>query len=114
MKARRLLLQPGASSGSLLTPAEEDDRNKILNDPDAADSTLGPAHAILIDMECLSILNKLPETVESLNSDLQKQLSQILCRIATADRKISSGWQTALASSFLRGFCPASTSSGGT
>ena len=80
LKARRLLLEPGASSGSLLTPAEEDDWNKILNDPDAADSTLGPAHAILIDMECLSILNKLPETVESLNSDLQKQLSQILSR----------------------------------
>ena len=28
----------------------------------------------------MSILNKLPETVESLNSDLQKQLSQILSR----------------------------------
>ena len=80
MKARRLLLQPGASSGSLLTPAEEDDRNKIHNDPDAADLPLGPAHAILIDIEFLVMLNKLPVTVESLNSDLQKQLSQILSR----------------------------------
>ena len=80
LKARRLMLEPGANSGALLTPAEEDDWNKILNDPDAADATLGPAHAILIDMECLALLNKLPESVESLNSDLQKQLSQILTR----------------------------------
>ena len=75
-----MLLQPGASSGALPTPTEEEDRNKIHSDPVAADSTLGPAHAMLIDIEFMVMLNKLPVTVESLNSDLQKQLSQILSR----------------------------------
>ena len=80
LKARRLLLETGNSSGSLLTPAEEDEWNKILADPDSADVSLGPSHCILIDMECLAMLNKMPETVETLNGDLQKHLFQILTR----------------------------------
>ena len=80
LKARRLLLETANSSGALLTPAEEDEWNKILTDPDLADPSLGPAHSILINMECLAMLNKMPETVENLNGDLQKQLFQILTR----------------------------------
>ena len=80
LKARRLLLETGNTSGALLTPAEEDEWNKILEDPDSADTTLGPAHSILINMECLAMLNKMPETVETLNTDLQRQLFQILSR----------------------------------
>ena len=80
LKARRLLLETANSSGALLTPAEEDDWNKILADPDSADTAQGPAHSILINMECLAMLNKMPETVETLNGDLQKQLFQILSR----------------------------------
>ena len=78
LKARRLLLETGNSSGCLLTPAEEDEWNKVLSDPDSADPGLGPAHSILINMECLAMLNKLPEAVDSLNQDLQKQLFKIL------------------------------------
>jgi len=81
LKARRLLLEPGvAGVTALLSPAEEDTWQRILADPDTADATLGPAHAILIDMECLAMLNKLPETVDSLAADLQKQLFSILTR----------------------------------
>jgi len=80
LKARRLLLEPGANTGSLLTPGEEDEWNLILEDPDLADPTHGPAHAILIDMECLAMLNKLPDAVESLSSELQSQLLQILSK----------------------------------
>ena len=78
LKARRLLLETGNSSGALLTPAEEDEWNKILSDPESADPSQGPAHSILINMECLVMLNKLPEAVETLNADLQKQLFKIL------------------------------------
>ena len=80
LKARRLLLDTGNNSGALLTPAEEDEWNKILADPEAADPSQGPAHSILIDMECLAMLNKMPETVETLNNELQKQLFTILTR----------------------------------
>ena len=80
LKARRLLLDTANNSGALLSPAEEDEWNKILAEPEAADPSQGPAHSILIDMECLAMLNKMPETVETLNSDLQKQLFQILTR----------------------------------
>ena len=81
LKARRLLLEPGIGGvTALLSPAEEDEWQKILGDPDAADPSLSPAHAILIDMECLAMLNKLPETVDSLSADLQKQLFSILTR----------------------------------
>jgi len=80
IKARRLLLETANNAGALLTPAEEDDWNKILEDPESADQSLGPAHCILINMECLAMLNKMPDTVETLNGELQKQLFQILTR----------------------------------
>jgi len=80
LKARRLLLEQGSNSGSLLSPAEEDSWNLILEDPSQADPAQGPAHSILIDMECLAMLNKLPEALESLTTDLQSQLFQILTR----------------------------------
>ena len=90
LKARRLLLEPGYTGvTALLTPAEEDDWQRILGDPDTADPAMGPAHAILLDMECLAMLNKLPETVESLNSELQKQLFSILTR--TTAQLVESG-----------------------
>ena len=74
-------MEPGIGGvTALLSPAEEDEWQKILNDPDTADPSLSPAHAILIDMECLAMLNKLPETVDSLSADLQKQLFSILTR----------------------------------
>ncbi|XP_023334937.1 exocyst complex component 4 isoform X4 [Eurytemora carolleeae] len=80
LKARRLLLDPGSNSGSLLSPAEEDSWNLILENPEKADPSKGPAHCILIDMECLALLNRLPEAIESLTSELQGQLFQILTR----------------------------------
>ena len=74
-------MEPGIGGvTALLSPAEEDEWQKILNDPDTADPSLSPAHAILIDIECLAMLNKLPETVDSLSADLQKQLFSILTR----------------------------------
>ena len=103
---------------SLLTPAEEDSWNMILDNPkvcpvtdctsqmamyelspcfvllqvcefqfsifalkcaQAAHQDQGPAHSILIDMECLAMLNRLPDAVESLTADLQNQVPSALC-----------------------------------
>jgi hypothetical protein len=95
LKARRLLLLdqsggPGsggsvsaAAAGGLLlaSPAAEDAWQLLLQHPEQADpATGGPTHAILIAMECLALLNRLPDAVEALNTELQAQLFQIMTR----------------------------------
>jgi len=89
LKPRRLMLETGSNSSSLLTPAEEDSWNMILDNPGSANPDQGPAHSILIDMECLAMLNRLPDAMESLTGDLQNQLFQILTR--TTHQLIESG-----------------------
>ena len=74
---------------TVLAPADEDAWNQALESPELADQDLGPAFSILIDMECLTMLNKLPDAVESLTGELQNQLFQILTR--TTHQLIESG-----------------------
>jgi len=71
----------GPAPGLLPTPAAEDTWQLVLQHPDQADPVQGgPAHAILIAVECLALLNRLPDAVEALNTDLQGQLFQIMTR----------------------------------
>ena len=93
-----------------MSPAEEDDWQRVLSDPDVADPALGPAHAIAVDMECLAMLNRsallspdpaplllliifllarLPDTVEALSGELQKQLFNIMTK--TTQQLVESG-----------------------
>ena len=96
LKARRMLLLeqsgcgpglansgPAAAGAGLLlaSPAAEDAWQLLLQHPEQADpASGGPTHAILIAMECLAMLNRLPEAVETLNTELQAQLFQIMTR----------------------------------
>ena len=91
IKSNFLLAETGNSNNQMtvLAPADEDTWNHALENPEVADSELGPAFSILIDMECLTMLNKLPDSVESLTGELQNQLFQILTR--TTHQLIESG-----------------------
>lgn len=91
IKSNFLLAETGNSSNqiSVLAPADEGAWNQALENPQTADQELGPAFSILIDMECLTMLNKLPDAVDSLTADLQNQLFQILTR--TTHQLIESG-----------------------
>jgi hypothetical protein len=89
LKARRLLLEPGAGGNGgggavtslLASPAAEDAWQLVLEHPEQADPAQGgPAHAILIAVECLAMLNRLPDAVEALTTELQGQLFQIMSR----------------------------------
>jgi len=51
-----------------------------LDNPKTADLDGGPSHLIVIDIECLCMLNKLPDAVESLKSELLSELQNILIR----------------------------------
>lgn len=84
IRARRLLMggpsNNGGQSSKMLTLAQEDEFNKILDNPKAANLTDGPSHVIVIDVECLGLLNKLPDAVESLKSDLLDELQTVVIR----------------------------------
>lgn len=101
LKARRLFLDPGTGGGGvggggaaatslLASPAAEDAWQLVLQHPEQADPGQGgPAHAILIAVECLAMLNRLPDAVDALNTELQGQLFQIMTR--TTHQIIESG-----------------------
>jgi hypothetical protein len=49
----------GPAAGLLATPAAEDAWQRALQHPEQADPVQGgPAHAILIAVECLALLNR--------------------------------------------------------
>ena len=53
---------------------------EILEDPKLADFKEGPVHTIVIDVECLAMLNKIPETARHLESQLKNELQAIVSR----------------------------------
>ena len=53
---------------------------EILEDPKLADFKEGPVHTIVIDVECLAMLNKIPETAKHLESQLKNELQAIVSR----------------------------------
>ena len=66
IKARRMLMESTAAqlSGRLMTVTEEEEWSKIAENPSAADPAFSSAHAMVVDIECLAKLNKLPEAIE--------------------------------------------------
>ena len=87
IRARKLFLEPGASNAAtqfkLISLVEEGEIQKILENPKLADIQEGTAHAIIIDVECISLLNKLPEAIEHLKSELLNELQGIVNRSTT-------------------------------
>ena len=55
-------------------------QQEILEDPKLADFKEGPVHTIVIDVECLAMLNKIPETAKHLESQLKNELQAIVSR----------------------------------
>ena len=53
---------------------------EILEDPKLADLNEGPSHTIVIDVECLAMLNKIPEAVDHLKSELKNELQSVVSR----------------------------------
>ena len=53
---------------------------EILEDPKLADFKEGPVPTIVIDVECLAMLNKIPETAKHLESQLKNELQAIVSR----------------------------------
>jgi exocyst complex component 4 len=87
IRARRLFLDSGSNNTTtqfkLISLVEEGEFQKILENPKYADVQEGPAHAIIIDVECLSLLNKLPDAIEHLKSELLNELQGIVTRSST-------------------------------
>ena len=53
---------------------------EILEHPKLADFNEGPAHTIVIDVECLAMLNKVPDTVEHLKTEMKNEMQSIISR----------------------------------
>ena len=83
-RGRKLFLESGGSNTisqfKLMSLIEEEEFQKVLENPKHADVREGHAHAIIIDTECISLLNKLPEAVEHLKSELLNELQSIVTR----------------------------------
>ena len=84
IRGRKLFLDPGncntTTQFKLISLVEEGEFQKILENPKYADVREGPSHAIIIDVECLSLLNKLPDAIEHLKSELLNELQGIVNR----------------------------------
>ena len=61
-----------------MTLAQEEEYQRILENPKSADLDGGPSHLIVSDIECLCMLNKLPDAIESLKSELLSELQVLL------------------------------------
>ena len=59
---------------------------KVLASPETGDPSLGSAHAITIDIECLTLLDKLPEAMETLHWRAWEET----CR--STGQVLESGW----------------------
>ena len=80
----RMLIQRGNNSGSgiqkMLTLIQEEEFEKIVKNPKLADLSEGPSHVVVIDIECLALLNQLPAAVDAIKSDLLNELQMIVTR----------------------------------
>ena len=74
---------PNTTQFKLIGLVEESDVKKILENPKLADFQEGPTHAIIIDVECLSLLNKIPDAIDHLKSELLNELQGIINRSTT-------------------------------
>ena len=67
----------------MMSLVEEEEFQKILENPKLAECQEGPAHAIIIDVECLALLNKLPDALDHLKSEMLNELQGIINRSTT-------------------------------
>jgi hypothetical protein len=68
------------SPAKMLTLAQEEEYLRILEHPKLANLTEGPAHVIVIDVECLAMLNRLPNVIDALKSEVLNELQTIVSR----------------------------------
>ena len=81
VRARRLLLKDAPEAqAKMLTLAQEEELIQIIKNPKLANLSEGPAHVIVIDIECLALLNLLPQVIDALKSDLLNELQAIVTR----------------------------------
>ena len=85
LRVRQLLLKENSDkqSGSpmkLMTLAQEEEFQTVLKNPKLADLSEGPFHVIVIDIECLALLNQLPNAIDAVKSDLLNELQSIVTR----------------------------------
>ena len=83
LRVRKLLLKENPDHSSpmkLMTLAQEEEFQSILKNPKLADLSEGPFHVIVIDIECLALLNQLPNAIEAVKSDLLNELQSIVTR----------------------------------
>ena len=82
VRVRKLLLKDNApdTQMKMLTLVQEEEFEKIVKNPKLADLSEGPSHVIVIDIECLALLNQLPTAVDAIKSDLLNELQLIVTR----------------------------------
>jgi len=78
--SKQFLDVPAGQQQQMRLIANDEDFQEILEDPKLADLNEGPSHTIVIDVECLAMLNKIPEAVDHLKSELKNELQSIVSR----------------------------------
>ena len=69
----------GLSPGPNQTAADEESEN-VEEDVDAGDPEASSEHFMAILVECLALLNKVPDTVETIKVEMQAELLAIISR----------------------------------
>ena len=86
VRVRKFLLREGTNMEhpggpmKILTLAQEEEFEKILQNPKLANLSEGPANVIVIDIECMALLNQLPNAIEAIKSDLLNELQSIVTK----------------------------------
>ncbi len=82
VRVRKLLLKDSGANQDvkLLTLAQEEEFEGILKNPKLANLSEGPSHVIVIDIECLALLNQLPSAIDAIKSDLLNELQVIVSK----------------------------------
>ena len=82
IRVRKLLLRDSTEQHTgplkMMTLAQEEEFQNILKNPKLADLSEGPIHVIVINIECLALLNQLPNAIEAVKSDLLNELQSIV------------------------------------
>ena len=82
VRVRKLLLRDNnqETQMKMLTLVQEEEFEKIVKNPKLAELSEGPSHVIVIDIECLALLNQLPVAIDAIKSDLLNELQSIVTR----------------------------------
>ena len=81
IRVRKLLLNSDnqlTRPMKMMTLLQEEEFQNILKNPKLASLSEGPMHVIVINIECLALLNQLPNAIEAVKSDLLNELQSIV------------------------------------